>query len=189
MTVAENQGGTQTLEVVEIVSSTAANPPVVTANGHGYSNNEWIAITDHDQEAINGVFQIGNVFPNTFDLTGEDTSGGSAGGATGYAGREIPLGNPITDAGVYQLVANLENMANGDSVLFKCYMAVRSGDDPLLAKSVIYSDAQGDGTPDIGGEGEVIVFSIPFTSPFEIIFTATQLTGDPISIEWSIWEH
>jgi len=94
----------------------------------------------------------------------------------------------ISAAGVYQLVVNLSNMANGDVLELRAYLAVRSTNSRLLAKIATYANKQGDGTADSGGDGEVIAFSIPFSSPFDIRFTLKQTAGTGKDYIWSVYQ-
>lgn len=95
----------------------------------------------------------------------------------------------VLTAGVYQLAVDLSVMANGDVLELRAYLATRSGESRKLAKIVSYRDLQGDGAADTGGDGEVISFSIPFTSPFGIRFSLKQTAGTGRSYVWSVWQQ
>ena len=116
----------------------------------------------------------------------EITSGG--GTLTAAIGTEHVLVSTTT-AGVYQLVVDTRNMVNGDVLELRCYLAVLSGESLYLTRIQRYRNTQGDGAADTGGDGEVIVFSIPFTSPFGIRFSLKQTLGTGRSYIWSVWQQ
>jgi len=62
---------------------TAANPVVITSNGHGFANGDLVYVTGSDQRELNGrYFTVAGQTTNNFQLTGEDGTGrvtGSAG--------------------------------------------------------------------------------------------------------------
>lgn len=75
-------GGNVVLPQVAISAATNANPCVVTATGHGYSNGDIIVITGVlGMTQINSYFIVQNVTTNTFSLT--DLQGNST-DSTGY---------------------------------------------------------------------------------------------------------
>lgn len=80
---------------VTITSATAANPVVVTATIHGYSNGDEVLIEGvSGQTELNGKrFIVANVTTNTFELTSEDGSARSA-GTGGTAQRVYEITSP-----------------------------------------------------------------------------------------------
>jgi len=81
-------GGILTEATKSITGATAANPVVITATSHGYSNGDRVYITGVTgmKEINNREFTVANVTTNTFELSGVDGSGFSAfvsGGAVG----------------------------------------------------------------------------------------------------------
>jgi Flp pilus assembly pilin Flp len=56
---------------------TQANPAVVTANGHGFNNGDWVYIWDVGGmgQVNNRAFQVANRSANTFQLSGVNSSG------------------------------------------------------------------------------------------------------------------
>lgn len=86
---------TAATSAVSITGATQANPVVITATAHGFSNNDVIGIFSvGGMTEINGrTFTVANVTTDTFELSGEDgtghtayTSGGSAYHATDSSG-------------------------------------------------------------------------------------------------------
>lgn len=77
--------------VKQIASSTNATPIVVTATAHGFANGDFVFIDGHaTNTAANGLWQIGGVAANTFNLLSfidgtTNSVGNGVGGATGYA--------------------------------------------------------------------------------------------------------
>jgi hypothetical protein len=60
---------------IAIQSITNANPAVVTANGHGYSNSQLIVLEVEGMTEVNGkTFTVANASTNTFELSGIDSS-------------------------------------------------------------------------------------------------------------------
>lgn len=85
--------GTATLgAAVTGTTITKADPPVATANGHGYSNGDIVVMntmTEMDQMA--GVFwTIGSVATNTFELTYMDTNTANFTAESAFTVRRVP---------------------------------------------------------------------------------------------------
>lgn len=59
-----------------VTSASAANPILVTANGHGYLDGDYVLISNFDMmtPVNNRIFQITSITTNTFTLVGEDGS-------------------------------------------------------------------------------------------------------------------
>lgn len=70
-----------------IVSSTNATPIVITANSHGLVADDYVVVTAHTTNTnANGVWRVGTVTTNTFQILqmdGTNTTGNGVGGATG----------------------------------------------------------------------------------------------------------
>ncbi len=111
----------------------------------------------------------------------------TGGTQTATIGTEHALVN-ITTAGVFQLVVDTRNMADGDKLELRAYIAPRSGESRRLAKIQRYAHKQGDGATNNNADGEVISFSVPLSSPFSIRFTLKQTAGTGRSYVWSVWE-
>ena len=80
---ARSSTGTSTVIEKVISGATQANPVVVTATAHGFSNGDKIAIRNvvgMTELNIETAYTLANVATNTFELTGIDGSG-----FTGYA--------------------------------------------------------------------------------------------------------
>ena len=62
---------------VAVSGVTQSNPAVVSAVGHGYSNGDFIVISELEgmDEIDNRCFEIANVTANTFELVGVDSTG------------------------------------------------------------------------------------------------------------------
>ncbi|OGO52121.1 MAG: hypothetical protein A2148_12485 [Chloroflexi bacterium RBG_16_68_14] len=112
----------------------------------------------------------------------------TGGTQTAVIGTEHVLAT-ITAAGVYQLVVDTRNMVNGDVLELRTYLAVRSGESRRLARIDRYGDRQGDGAADTAAKGEVVKFSIPYTSVFGIRFALKQTAGTGRSFVWSVWQQ
>lgn len=73
---------------------TKANPPVCTANGHGYSNGDVVVLSNlTEMPQLGGVFfTIGSVTTNTFELTYMDTNTANFTAETAFEVRKFPVG-------------------------------------------------------------------------------------------------
>jgi hypothetical protein len=107
-----------------ITGITRANPAVVTAAAHGYSNGQTVLITSvvGMTEVNNTMFTIGNVAANTFELTGIDSSSYDAYVAGGVAvnqsaaatRRNVILTNACVAMGCYtMLIDDLDLWSDG----------------------------------------------------------------------------
>ena len=81
------QDKTVDLRTATITGITAANPGVVTANGHGFSNDENVMVFGvlGMVEVNAGIFAVKNKATNTFELGTTNTSGFTAYGSGGIA--------------------------------------------------------------------------------------------------------
>jgi len=86
-------GGILTEATKSITGATAANPVVITAASHGYSNGDRVYITGVTgmTEINNREFTVANVTTNTFELSGVDGSGFSAFVSGGTVGRIVEV--------------------------------------------------------------------------------------------------
>jgi len=71
---------------------TKADPPVCTANGHGYANGDVVVLSNlTEMPQLGGVyFQIGSVTTNTFELTYMDTNTANFTAESAYEVRKVP---------------------------------------------------------------------------------------------------
>lgn len=112
-----------------IVSSTNATPIVVTANAHGLVNGDTVVITGHTTNTnANGIWKVGNVAANTFEITGR--AGNGAGGATGTVQKiaasfwvATRLSCDVTPAGTINNLKWYTDGANGFGTGVSCYVA------------------------------------------------------------------
>ena len=92
----------------------------------------------------------------------------------------------ISTAGVFVLAVNLINLADGEDVELKAYLAVDTLDDRNLVYQQTYTHKQGDGTADTGS-GMVVALSPPIPSPISIRFTLEQNGGSGRVFDWAIY--
>lgn len=85
------------------------------------------------------------------------------------------------DAGVYQLIANLVNLANGDELELRVYDKVLSGDSYGVAWQASQAHAQ-------GADGE-ITQSPPRYYPYGAKFTLKQTAGTGRSFKWAVHQY
>lgn len=97
-------GGIVTASAVNITDITAANPAVVTAASHGYSNGDPVIIESVGgmQEVNNREFTVANVTTNTFELSGEDSSTYTAYTSGGTVSEIIEVTTPYTTARLFE---------------------------------------------------------------------------------------
>jgi len=86
-------GGILTEATKSITGATAADPVVITATSHGYSNGDRVYITGVTgmTEINNREFTVANVTTNTFELSGVDGSGFSAFVSGGTVGKIVEV--------------------------------------------------------------------------------------------------
>ena len=86
-------GGILTEATKSITGATAANPVVITATSHGYSNGDRVYITGVTgmTEINNREFTVANVTTDTFELSGVDGSGFSAFVSGGTVGKIVEV--------------------------------------------------------------------------------------------------
>lgn len=108
-------GGILTESQKTITGATAANPVVVTASSHGYSNGDRIFITEVTgmTELNNREFTVANKTTNTFELSGIDGSAFTAYSSGGKSGKIVEVTTTYTTAEVFEI-----NHAQSADVLF-----------------------------------------------------------------------
>ena len=96
----------QIVEASKAISGlTAADPGVVTATSHGYSNGDhvWINSVVGMTEVNGRRFTVANKTTNTFELSGIDTSGYTAYSSAGTAEKVYEIATSFTSAQVFDL--------------------------------------------------------------------------------------
>lgn len=108
-------GGILTESQKTITGATAANPVVVTASSHGYSNGDRVFITEVTgmTELNNREFTVANKTTNTFELSGIDGSAFTAYSSGGKSGKIVEVTTTYTTAEVFEI-----NHAQSADVLF-----------------------------------------------------------------------
>ena len=98
-------GGILTEATKTISGATAADPVVITATAHGYSNGDRVFIKDvvGMVELNNREFTVANQTANTFELSGIDGSGFTAYSSGGTSGKIVEVTTTYTEAQVFEL--------------------------------------------------------------------------------------
>lgn len=95
-------GGVLTEDTTAITAITAADPAVVTANAHGFSNGDRVILSSIGgmTELSNREFTVAGQTTNTFELSGEDSTGYTAYTSGGTVGKivEVSTSYSISDA-------------------------------------------------------------------------------------------
>jgi len=99
----------------------------------------------------------------------------SSGTQTAVVGTEHTLASPTT-AKTRQLVVDLANLANGDTVELRIKRKVLSAGTVRTWQTAIFAHAQS--TP--------VVLSIPCPSPYGADFTLKQTAGTARNFDWSV---
>jgi len=88
-----------------ITAITQANPAVVTINAHGYSNGDFVILTEIvGMEELNGrSFEVANVTANTFELLGIDSTTYEAYASGGKASKIFEITTPYQTAQLQEL--------------------------------------------------------------------------------------
>ena len=98
-------GGILTESTKTITAATQANPVVVTAGTHGYSNGDRVFIKDvvGMVELNNREFTVANATSTTFELSGVDGTGFTAYSSGGTSGKIVEVTTTYTEAQVFEL--------------------------------------------------------------------------------------
>ena len=98
-------GGLLTEATKSITAATQANPVVVTASTHGYSNGDRVFIKDVAGmvELNNREFTVANKTTNTFELSGINGTGFTAYTIGGTSGKIVEVTTTYTEAQVFEL--------------------------------------------------------------------------------------
>lgn len=102
------------------------------------------------------------------------------GSQTAVIGTEHTLGAAITDAGTYQLLVTLRNMAKGDAVELRVKIKIRTGEVLEEVFKGKYANAQGN---------VLIAESPPQPGVVEFVATLKQTLGTGRVFVWSIVEY
>ena len=112
-----------------ITGISAANPAVVTAAGHGFSNGDVVGIngtcgiTKSSVDIVNGLtFTVASVTTNTFALTGLDTSSGTSGSFSG---------SPTVGDGDYSLTLTGGSMTMTNNITYLTPETIGSVNSPI----------------------------------------------------------
>ncbi len=87
----------------------------------------------------------------------------------------------ITDPGTYQLIVDLDNLANGDVVILRIKVKAFTGQSSKLLFSAIYANDQG---------SQCLAISPPIPAPIEFVATLEQMDGAAgRDFPWAIYEY
>ena len=108
-------GGILTEATKTISAITKANPAVVTATSHGYSNGDRVFISGvvGMTEVNNREFTVANKTTNTFELSGVNSSGFTTYGSGGTSGKIVEVTTTYSVTEIFEL-----NFAQSADVLF-----------------------------------------------------------------------
>ena len=108
-------GGIVTETQVDITGATAADPVVITANAHGYSNGDRVYITEVAGmvELNNREFTVANKTTNTFELSGIDGSAFAAYSSGGKVGKIVEVTTTYSASDIFEI-----NYAQSADVLY-----------------------------------------------------------------------
>jgi hypothetical protein len=104
----------------------------------------------------------------------------TGGTQTATVGTEHTLAT-VNTAGTYQLIVDLDNLANGDVVELRIKVKARSTSTAKVLFVATYSNAQG---PD-----GALAISPPVPAPHQFIATLKQTAGTGRNFEWSIYQY
>ena len=126
-------GGILTEETKSITGATAANPVVITATSHGYSNGDRVYITGVTgmTEINNREFTVANVTTDTFELSGVDGSGFSAFVSGGTVGKIVEVTTTYSIDDIFEI-----NHVQSADVL---YLAHKDHDPAKLTRTTATS--------------------------------------------------
>lgn len=86
----------------------------------------------------------------------------------------------VTDAGTYQLVVDVDNLANGETVVLKIKVKAKSGETSKLLWSMVLTHDQ---------SASALVISPPVPAPIEFVATLTQTGGTGRDFVWAIYSY
>lgn len=86
----------------------------------------------------------------------------------------------ITAGGTFQLVVDLDNLANGDVVELRAKVKVRSSSTAKELLIGVYANDRG---------SQNVVWSPPIPAPHSVAFTLKQTAGTGRSFEWAVYEY
>ena len=126
-------GGILTEATKSITGATAANPVVITATSHGYSNGDRVYITGVTgmTEINNREFTVANVTTDTFELSGVDGSGFSAFVSGGTVGKIVEVTTTYSIDDIFEI-----NHVQSADVL---YLAHKDHDPAKLTRTTATS--------------------------------------------------
>lgn len=98
-------GARITETAVNITGATQANPVVITATSHGYSNGDRVFLADVGgmTEVNNREFTVANQTTNTFELSGIDGTGFTAYTSGGTTSKLVDFTTPYLEAELFEL--------------------------------------------------------------------------------------
>lgn len=99
-----------------------------------------------------------------------------SGSQTAVISTEHNLGTAITAAGVYVLVVDTSNMANGDTLELRAKTKAKTGSTQRQAYFATYVHAQAD----------LNKYSVPIPVDTELQFTLKQTVGTGRTFDWNI---
>jgi len=103
------------------------------------------------------------------------TASNSDGSQTAVISTEHTLGT-ITTAGTYQLQVDMNALANGDTVVLRTKLKVRSSGTTRLMYEDSYSHVQ----------SQLVAVTIPAAATNEVVFTLEQTAGTGRAFPWEI---
>lgn len=86
----------------------------------------------------------------------------------------------VTDAGTYQLIVDVDNLVNGETVVLKIKVKSISGQSSKLLWSTVLVNDQG---------ANALVISPPIPAPIEFVATLTQTGGTGRDFVWGIYSY
>ena len=126
-------GGIVTESSKTITAITKANPAVVTASSHGYSNGDRIVISGVvGMTQVNNVeFTVAGVTTNTFQLSGVNSTNYTTYASGGTSGKIVEITTPYSVTEIFEL-----NHAQSADVL---YLAHKSHEPAKLTRTVAHT--------------------------------------------------
>jgi len=162
-----------------ITNITQANPGVVTAGTHALATGDNVLISGvvGMTEVNDRRFTITVLTSTTFSLDGEDTTGHTAYSSAGTVTENRQLLSTVTDAGIYQLVVDVANLVDGETLELRVHGKARTGDTERLEQFITVIHTQ---TIDL-------VRLLPTISPHSVRATLEQTGGTGRAFPWAIY--